>query len=125
MEYVTTNEGSKTTNKSLDEVNDTNFEPVSESPEKPSESNIAKKHEISTISSNSVTAKSQYSNCKVCKIKIPFKHINIHMKKHRRPLSYDFIRSKNKIERINQFPDKSQRKEPSNSKQPEENSAHC
>ena len=176
MEYVTSNEGSKTTNKSLDEVNDgiedgsadlfiekdvdgdemwfgdkekprkrveklpkwqqtakitssdkvveimditsenslfnsnsdTKFAPVSESHEKPSESSIANKHEISTISSNSVTEKSQYSNCKVCKIKILFKHINIHMKKHRKPLSYDSIRYKNKIDRINQFPDKSQ-----------------
>ena len=108
MEYVTTNEDSKTTNKSVDEVNNTNFAPVSEFHEKPEESNIANKHEISTISSNSVTAKSQYSNCKVCKIKILFKHINIHMKKHRKPLSYDSIRSKNKIDRINQFPDKSQ-----------------
>ena len=108
MEYVTTNEDSKTTNKSVDEVNNTNFAPVSEFHEKPEESNIANKHEISTISSNSVTAKSQYSNCKVCKIKILFKHINSHMKKHRKPLSYDFIRSKNKIDQINQFPDKSQ-----------------
>ena len=134
MEYVTTNEGSKTTNKCLDEVNDgidqsfvnasitsnsdTNFAPVSESHEKSSESKIAKKHEMSTISSNSVTEKSQYSNCKVCKIKIPFKHINIHMKKHRKPLSYGIDRSKNKIDQI---PDKSQSKKPSNSKQPEEN----
>ena len=122
MEYVTTNEDSKTTNKSVDEVNNTNFAPVSEFHEKPEESNIANKHEISTISSNSVTAKSQYSNCKVCKIKILFKHMNIHMKKHRHPLSYDIDRSKNKIEQINQSTDKSQSKEPSNSKQPEENS---
>ena len=42
------------------------------------------------------------------------------MKKHRHPLSYGIDRSKNKIEQINQFPDKSQSKEPSNSKQPEE-----
>ena len=54
MEYVTTNEGSKTTNKSLDEVNDTNFAPISEFPKKPPESSIANKHEISTISSKSV-----------------------------------------------------------------------
>ena len=130
MEYVTTNEGSKTTNKSLDvdqsfvnasiiSNSDTNFAPVSESHEKSSESKIAKKHEMSTISSNSVTEKSQYSNCKVCKIKIPFKHINIHMKKHRKPLSYGIDRSKNKIDQI---PDKSQSKKPSNSNQPEESS---
>ena len=118
MEYATTNEGSKTTNKSLDEVNDTNFAPVSESPDNPSESSIANKHEISTISLNSVTEKNQYSNCKVCKIKILFKHINIHMK-HKHPMSYDVYRSKNKIQQI---PDKLQNKEPSNSKQLEENS---
>ena len=41
------------------------------------------------------------------------------MKKHRHPLSYGIDRPKNKIDQI---PDKSQSKKPSNSKQPEENS---
>ena len=106
----------------FDPNSDANFSPVSESHEKPSESSIVNVQEICTNSPNSVTGKSQYSNCKVCKIRIPFKHINIHMKA-RHPSPYNVEKFKNKIEENKQFPNKSQSKEPSNSKQVDENSA--
>ena len=61
---------------------DTIFEPTDKTHEKLLESKIANLNEQSGISSN-------YENCKVCKVRILFKHINIHMKaKH--PSSFEY-----------------------------------